>query len=83
MCEREQLLRKIQICNFATIDAGLYLDSHPTCQNALDYFEKHKKMRDEAVAEYNCKFGPLTASQNMNPNLWTWVEGPWPWELEG
>ena len=50
MCERQKLLRQIQIHNFAITDVVLYLDGHPTCQPALAYYEKHKQLRDEAVA---------------------------------
>ena len=80
--ERERLLKVIQMHNFACYDVALYLDSHPTCQNALRYFEKHKQLREEATALYNRQFGPLTTAELCNPNRWTWVEGPWPWEME-
>ena len=82
MCERQKLLRQIQIHNFAITDVILYLDGHPTCQPALAYYEKHKQLRDEAVALYNQRFGPLNMRENTNPNRWTWVDDPWPWELE-
>ena len=82
VCERQKLLRQIQIHNFAITDVVLYLDGHPTCQPALAYYEKHKQLRDEAVALYNQRFGPLNMRENTNPNRWTWVDDPWPWELE-
>ena len=31
LSEKERLLRKIQACSFALVEANLYLDSHPTC----------------------------------------------------
>ncbi|WP_288235272.1 spore coat protein CotJB, partial [uncultured Anaerotruncus sp.] len=30
----------------------------------------------------NQQFGPLTMRENCNPNRWTWVDDPWPWEME-
>ena len=60
MCERQRLLKQIQMHDFAITEVVLYLDGHPTCQPALAYYEKHKKLRDEAVALYNQQFGPLT-----------------------
>ena len=33
--KRDELLYKIQICNFAIRDLGLYLDLHPTDTNTI------------------------------------------------
>ena len=33
LSEKERLLRKIQACSFALVEANLYLDSHPTCRD--------------------------------------------------
>ena len=63
-------------------EAGLYLDSHPTCREALAYFEKHKKEHDDAVREYEDKYGPLTLSSAGGEKRWTWVTEPFPWEGE-
>lgn len=82
MCERKRLMQVIQSCDFALTDIVLYLDSHPYCQKGLAYFEKHKRMREEAAARYNKLFGPLNMRENCDPNRWTWVDGPWPWEME-
>lgn len=82
MCDRQQLLRQIQIHDFAMTDVSLYLDSHPTCQNGINYFQKHKAMREQAAAAYTAKYGPLTRGESL-PGSWKWVENPWPWELEG
>ncbi len=35
LSEKERLLRKIQACSFALVEANLYLDSHPTCRDGL------------------------------------------------
>lgn len=32
LSEKERLLRKIQACSFALVEANLYLDSHPTSE---------------------------------------------------
>lgn len=36
LSEKERLLRKIQACSFALVEANLYLDSHPTCRDIYD-----------------------------------------------
>lgn len=82
MCERHRLMRQIQIHDFAITEVVLYLDAHPTCPMGLAYYQKQKQLRAEAVALYNQKFGPLNMRQNCDPDRWTWVDGPWPWELE-
>ena len=83
MCERQKLLKQIRMHYFAVTDVVLYLDSHPTCENALAYYAKQRKMLEEAVACYNAQYGPLTMlEEDCSENRWTWTEGPWPWELE-
>ncbi|MEM1484928.1 spore coat protein CotJB [Oscillospiraceae bacterium PP1C4] len=82
MSEQQRLLKLIGACDFAITDVVLYLDSHPTCRNALAYYEKHRKMRSEAAAAYESQFGPLNMRSNENPNKWTWIDNPWPWEME-
>ena len=36
---REKLMREIQEVSFALVDLNLFLDSHPDCKVALDYFK--------------------------------------------
>ena len=69
LSEKERLLRKIQACSFALVEANLYLDSHPTCRDGLAYFARH-----------NEKYGPLTITQNNSSKKWEWVTSPFPWE---
>ncbi len=80
MDPRCALLRKIKQYDFSLKELNLYLDTHPRCQRALAMFAQYKKLREEAVAEYNDKFGPLTPEQNQNLQSWDWVADPWPWE---
>lgn len=80
LSEKERLLRKIQACSFALVEANLYLDSHPTCRDGLAYFARHKAEKEKLVAEYNEKYGPLTFTQNNSSKKWEWVTSPFPWE---
>ncbi len=80
MSEKQRLLRKVQAATFALVEANLYLDSHPTCQDGLAYFAEHKKAQEKAVREYEEKFGPLTARASDNSRKWEWVTTPFPWE---
>lgn len=77
----EELMRKIKELEFAAVELNLYLDNHPTCQQALaDYnmivqdLMKHTKL-------YEANFGPLANFGNSPSQYpWRWVEEPWPWE---
>lgn len=78
--DREKLCRYIQEVSFALLDCGLYLDTHPCDQEALEYYEKYQKLRKEALKEYQRCFGPLLLDSVNTTKGWGWTEGPWPWE---
>lgn len=80
MNDEAKLLNIIRKYAFALYELNLYLDTHPKCRDALAYFQKYKDLHDKARAEYNEKYGPLTADQTNPANDWTWIKGPWPWE---
>ena len=69
--------------DFALVDVGLFLDINPTNAQALQFYKQHKALKDQLVAEYTNKFGPLTLDNVNVENRWTWTECPWPWQLEG
>ena len=81
MNERESLMRRIQIADFAVRDAGLYLDTHPTDQQALQYFMRQTALLRAASEEYTQKFGPIIMTDQKSGNMFDWVKGPWPWEV--
>ena len=75
---KDELMRKIQQLSFAKVETELFLDTHPECPAALDYFAE---MRDELArltAEYEKSYGPLTYT-GVSGDSWTWVDGEWPW----
>ena len=79
---KRQLMRRIQIYDFAITEAVLYLDGHPNCRQALAYLDKHKQLRNAAAAEYEKRFGPLTVTGSDDMDTWRWVADAWPWEGE-
>ena len=81
MTNRALCLKKIQIIDFVLNDTALYLDTHPNCKEALEYYNKYLEMRKSAVKEYVNLFGPLEQTDaDMCGGAWKWAEGPWPWE---
>lgn len=79
--DKEELLRYIFTTSFSIDDIKLYLDTHPTDKQALEYYEKVSEVRKRAIDEYTQHFGPLTADKVNAMNRWTWIDGPWPWEV--
>lgn len=80
MMSREQKMQAVRETGFALIDAGLFLDTHPCDEKALDYFNKYQQMYKEAVHDYEKHYGPMTINGVDTCSEWTWTEGPWPWE---
>lgn len=81
--ERAELTRCVQGHQFAMHDLALYLDTHPTDDNALDAFLAHRKAYDEAAAEYRKRFGALTVQCIGKEDGWAaWSNTVWPWEKE-
>ena len=76
------LMEKIRSLSFVKAELELYLDTHPSCKVALDYYyqtvDALKKLREE----YQAKYAPLTAMGNTSIEEWTWVKEPWPWQRE-
>jgi hypothetical protein len=81
--ERQAMLRKVQAASFVLDDLKLYLDTHPTDKKALSAFAKYQDEYERALAEFSAKYGALTADSTKITNRWSWVDKPWPWELEG
>lgn len=80
MTDREKMMKRLAIANFAIDDVKLFLDTHPTDRAALDYYHKYRKLRDQVLEEYTSRFGPITADMVESTDQWTWVENPWPWD---
>lgn len=82
MDSQKELFNKIRVLEFVIYDAALFLDTHPTDQEALSYYHNNREMLNVAVEEYTSCYGPLTMDSVVSKNKWTWIETPWPWELE-
>lgn len=80
MNEREMLLKRIQICDFALFDTALFLDINPDDEMALAFYQKHAALRADAAKEYVSKYGPITHMDHDDGGDWKWVDGPWPWQ---
>lgn len=83
MSERTEMLKKVQQLHFVLIDAGLYLNNAPDTEKALELFHKYQEMYIAAKQEYEDRFGPLCYEGiNIERDGWSWIQSPWPWEVE-
>ena len=79
---RIALLKKIQALAFAKVETELYLDAHPECASALEYYKNLIREYGALTEKYENKYGPIR-QENVVGDSWTWVASPWPWQLEG
>ena len=79
---RAGLLNKISKTGFALNELALFLNTHPTDMQALRHYEFYQKKHEELTREYESRYGPLTRKMTPGSDMWTWIEGPWPWEKE-
>ena len=82
MNEREKGMCALQRTSFALVETVLFLDGHPCDTDALEYYRKMKEKYDEALKDYEENFGPISVHGVNCEKGWTWVETPWPWEME-
>ena len=72
----------LKALDFALIETGLFLNTHPTDAKALAYFNKLTEERNAALKNYTKNCGPLTVFDGDTKSSWDWVKTPWPWEME-
>lgn len=77
-----KLLAIIDKASFAMDDTRLFLDTHPDCREAMAYFRKMEKIRNEAIKEYEIHCGPILwySSDDKEDWEWNWNKGPLPWD---
>ena len=76
-------MRSVMTAHFTLFDTGLFLDSHPDCEQALEYYQQARRNYEAAAKEYEAKFGPLSFDSVTSEYKWAWTMDAWPWELEG
>ena len=80
--ELEEALLNIGQVSFAAHDLRLYLDNFPNDKEALDMFNKYRKMEDELIKNYERRYGPIEMSSNdMTKVPFKWEQEKWPWEM--
>ena len=77
------LPEQIRALCFVKAELELYLDTHPTCRTALDYYRRTIDELTRLTELYQADSPPLTAAGNTDTENWRWIEGPWPWQQAG
>lgn len=66
----------ISALGLALYDTKLYLNTHPECREAAEYYETRKKEYDEAVFRYETTFGAITPAFHPECDI------KWAWQLD-
>ena len=80
--DKQKLLDGIRAAQFAMLEAGLFLDTHPTNREALKKFEIYRMRYTELVKQFEKEYGPLTLCSDFGADGFDWIKAPWPWEKE-
>ena len=78
-----ELPEQIRALSFVKEELELYLDTHPGCHTALDYYHQTMRELKRLTEEYENTVGPLSTAGVVSTDYWTWVGGPWPWQTAG
>lgn len=79
---RKDLMNSIYEIGFALDDIILFLDTHPSNQEALNYYQKLRKQYHDLVKTYSIHYGPLLARSVICDNPFSWSKKKMPWERE-
>ena len=59
MNSEERMLHDIGIADFVLTDLMLYLDTHPTDRNAMEYFNHYTRIKTQMEREFSREYYPL------------------------
>ena len=81
MVNRQEIERRIWAYQFALLELGLYLDTHPCDQQAMQLRDIYKERLGKLIAEYEQCYGRyILTAQDVGDSWKEWVNSPWPWE---
>lgn len=77
---KDELMKQIMATDFAEHELTLFLDTHPEDKKALELHRSVAQKLKMLKEMYNEQFAPITSTNSTDPNEWTWISNPWPWE---
>jgi len=80
--ERYDLLKTLTELDFMATDLALFLNTHPTHEDAITQYNKIVKAADTVRTKYEKAVGPVCGSRSVNrcEDKWQWDDCPWPWQ---
>lgn len=73
-------MHQLQKLNFAISELGLYLDTHPDDQDALELINQYTELYEDALQKFEEQSGPTVQMRSGMSGTYRWVDGPWPWD---
>ena len=78
--DEKALLESIRQLGFVKTEIELYLDTHPDCKVAIDYYHRTVDALASLMDRYHSvSTNPIIAAGSNNAERWDWVNEPWPW----
>ena len=77
--ERESMLVKLMMLDFAINDLNLYLEIYPDDKECYQLFTKYCLAYEKLLHEYEKKYQVLDVNHDTF-GKYTWFKNPWPWE---
>lgn len=74
-------LAELMALEFALVDLGLYLDTHPSDTEAFELYTKYVALERDGRKRYVATYGPILQTDVASAKEYTWLHDPWPWEL--
>lgn len=75
-------LTQLMALEFALVELGLYLDTHPNDTEALEMRREYVKLHEDMLESYQRKYGPVNANFVDDAKHYSWVSNPWPWNVQ-
>ena len=76
------MLREIMQLQFAVIETVLYLNTHPFDERVLDLHNNFSRRLMNKIEKYSEKYGPIVPDFPDAEYPWSWINEPWPWQIQ-
>lgn len=73
-------LTELMAIDFVTKELALYLDTHSEDTEAFELFQSFLALGKEARRRYVQMCGPVSHTDMVGADSYTWLNAPWPWE---
>ncbi len=75
-------LTEMMAIDFVAKELELYLDTHADDSEAFEMYQAFLALKKEARERYVRMFGPVTQSDMLGMNCYSWLNDPWPWDYQ-